>query len=137
MYLTWLAGELTAVDTALLQAVRTLFVWIINLLIWAVAAALTPDTADQAKLANSSTAGIASIARGSHSSPLTLQHDVGSVLQAQQQQQQWGRDWGGVDPAAMAAAADLSAAAGVLPGEPWVRWSFLQAAGFIILVVGE
>ncbi|KAF6261164.1 hypothetical protein COO60DRAFT_1625484 [Scenedesmus sp. NREL 46B-D3] len=58
------AGELSAVDTALLQAVRTLFVWILNLLIYTLV-------------------------------------DVNSQL----------------------------------PGEPWLAWSFLQAAGFLILVL--
>eukprot|EP00878_Enallax_costatus_P025478 GHUV01027258.1.p1 GENE.GHUV01027258.1~~GHUV01027258.1.p1 ORF type:complete len:592 (+),score=138.06 GHUV01027258.1:341-2116(+) len=129
------SGELSAVDTTLLQAVRTLFVWIINLLIWAVAAALTPDTADHSQL---STNGHTSI-RGmgvdsSNLIPLSLNvvlTDVGQIQQPQPQQQQWG--WR--DPAAAATASGLAAAAGGLPGEPWLRWSFLQAAGFIVLVL--
>jgi hypothetical protein len=33
-------------------------------------------------------------------------------------------------------AADAAVAAG-LPGEPWLVWSFMQAAGFVLLIVGE
>jgi hypothetical protein len=50
------AGELSAVDTTLLQAVRTLFVWIINLIVYAAAVALTPDRTDQGQLNNAAAA---------------------------------------------------------------------------------
>jgi hypothetical protein len=42
----------------------------------------------------------------------------------------------GALPPVLGAAADAAVAAG-LPGEPWLVWSFMQAAGFVLLIIGE
>jgi hypothetical protein len=171
------------VDTALLQAVRTLFVWIINLLIFAVASAFVPDASDQLQpvlpgnSTSSTAAGVvpaAGFAAGS--SLLLFPSGSGSsssgasigLLEHQQQRQGFHALWWksllqqqhgiGSRSLQQAAAAEgfmgVGAAAGAvgsaapgpsqlvdvasqLPGEPWLAWSFLQAAGFLILVLGE
>jgi hypothetical protein len=223
------AGEFTAVDTTLLQAVRTLFVWIINLLIYAVASALVPDAAASAQQADllvqaaghsgeglgstspqpdhisSATVALAAAASqeaagdagGRPAAPMTSARLLRAMLW------QWHQGHGlargalpqdiDVQPATGGAALTLvpchlvpasnSSTAGVLhaltrksnawwqllmqgqhyhnnllpddgfvgqthalpvqaapaalPGEPWMSWSFLQAAGFVVLVIGE
>jgi hypothetical protein len=185
------------VDTALLQAVRTLFVWIMNLLIYTVASAFVPDASDQlgpmllgqhttsTAAAAAAAAGVvmpaAGLTAGSNSShfpsggvsgssssssssisllaqqQLQQQQQLGlhglwqSFVQQQSQQRHgFGSSNRGLQPASPAAAgfvgvgppvvpgpAQLVDVASQLPGEPWLAWSFLQAAGFLILVLGE
>jgi hypothetical protein len=169
------AGELSAVDTALLQAVRTLFVWIINLLIYTVASAFVPDASDQLEpmVLGHHTTSTAAAAGGVPAAGLTasssLSHSPsgggggsgGSSISLLGQQQQLGlhglwqrflQQGGGLQRNLAAAAAagfvDVGASvlpypaqlvdvASELPGEPWLAWSFLQAAGFLVLVLGE
>uniref|UniRef100_A0A383VYR8 EamA domain-containing protein n=1 Tax=Tetradesmus obliquus TaxID=3088 RepID=A0A383VYR8_TETOB len=180
-------GELSAVDTALLQAVRTLFVWIINLLIFAVASAFVPDASDQLQPllpgnhTSSTTAAAAAAAAGAPAAGLSagssLLHfpsgsgsssrsGIGLLHQQQQQQRQgfhalWQSLWqqqqqqqhgiglgssSSLQETAAAGLLGLGAAfnpgpaqlvdvASQLPGEPWLPWSFLQAAGFLVLVL--
>lgn len=141
----YVAGELRAVDTTLLQAVRTLFVWIVNLLVYAVASAMAPDAADQSQLigddTNSNSAAFTAAIGANSSGPGwgQLQQLAASVL-ASSNSSSWVVRAAGTAAGMTAAAGDsviVSAAVAGLPGEPWLRWSFLQAAGFIVMVAGE
>lgn len=176
------AGELSAVETSLLQAVRTLFVWIINLLIYVTASALAPDSADQLEpltpmpgynstaLAAAAAVGLAAGTGGSSSSTLySPSGSSGSATASLLQQKQWPQLLrkaiavplqslqlhqhlsGGATAAVSdsssssflaavglaAASEEYSNALNAFPGEPWLSWSFLQAAGFVILVIGK
>jgi hypothetical protein len=172
--------------------VRTLFVWIINLLIYAVASAFVPDASDQlqpvalshhaSSTAAAAAAGVVPAAGSTAGSSVshfpsgggTSSSSSSSIsLLGQQQQQQLGlhglwqslfqQQWqqpnglsssnsGGFQPGSAAAAAagfvglgpsvvpapaELVDVNSQLPGEPWLAWSFLQAAGFLVLVLGE
>lgn len=128
-------------DTTLLQAVRTLFVWIVNLLVYAVATALTPDAADQSQVIgglyiNNTTVTAAINGGWSTGQQQGLQQQRLAFLSGSHSRLS-DRVAGAAAGLQVADPAAVSAALAALPGEPWLRWSFLQAAGFLVLVAGE